>query len=499
MHILIDTNIIINLEDNKILEQNFSRFIQLATSNGCNIYFHKDCEKDILNDKDLKRKQITLSKLRKYTSFPNPAEPTKEFIEKVGQNKHNDEIDNKQLFQAYLNYTDLFVTNDNGILKKAVKLNLSNVINVNDAAELLADRFTLRIPQHPLLEHLSLRDLVNNLENEFFDSLRIDYNDFDKWFAEGAKNNRQCYVFKSNEKICAILIYKEESASGHRISGVHDEAIKMCTFKVAETTFGNKIGELFLSKMISLCIEKNIPNLYLTVFEKHIHLINLLESFGFSKSNFVNKDGKEELIYLKKISKVEAIKASNSNDKLIHPFYYDNISVEKYVVPIQDKYYRTLFKDGALRQSQLFDKDEASLNEIQGNTITKAYICASPRKTMKEGSILFFYSSKNKQMIEPVGILESLSRVSDYNQLKLFVSKRTVFTEADLEQMLESKKELTVLLFRLVYYIKKPVTFKTIKQLESFSNKFTSITTLKDKDYQFLKANNYFDERYIIN
>ena len=102
-------------------------------------------------------------------------------------------------------------------------------------------------------------------------------------------------------------------------------------------------------------------------------------------------------------------------------------------------------------------------------------------------------------MIEPVGILESLSRVSDYNQLKLFVSKRTVFTEADLEQMLESKKELTVLLFRLVYYIKKPVTFKTIKQLESFSNKFTSITTLKDKDYQFLKANNYFDERYIIN
>lgn len=499
MKILIDTNIIINLEDNKVLDQTFTRFIQLASSNGCSVYYHKDCEKDIQNDKDLNRKYIVLSKLKKYIPFPNPGIPSNDFLEKVGQKNSNDSIDNKQLFQTYLFYCDLFVTNDKGILKKAEKLSLGNVLNVRDAAELLADKFTLKIPHHPLLEHMSLRYLVGNLNNVFFNSLRADYKGFDEWFMKAAKSDRYCYVFKSNETIGAILIYKVESAASHRISGVYDEAIKMCTFKVAETTFGNKIGELFLSKMFSFCIEKGIPNLYLTVFPKQTHLINLIECFGFIRAIFENEDGKEELLYLKKISKGESKKAFDYNDKHIHPFYYDGLSIEKYVVPIQDRYYQTLFKDGAFRQSQLFDRDDASLNEIQGNTITKAYICSSPRKTMKEGSILFFYSSKSKKMIEPVGILESLNRISDYSQLMLFVSKRTVFTESELKQMLESKEKLTVLLFRLVYYLKKPVIFKSIKKLGSFSNKFTTITALKEVDYQNLKINNHFDERYIIN
>ena len=497
MNILIDTNIIINLEDNKILEESFTKFIQLASGNNCIIYYHKDCIKDVLRDNNSERKNITLSKLKKYNSFPKPIIPSEEFIIEVGQKNINDEIDNKQLYQAYMGYADLFVTIDNGIIKKANKLVLKNVLHIKEAVELLTDKFTLRIPTHPLLEHVSLRDITDTLNNIFFNSLREDYNGFDKWFKDSAQKNRQCYFFKSGENIEAILIYKTETATDHRIANEYDAALKMCTFKVAETSFGNKLGELFLSKMFSLCIEKQIPNLYLTVFEKHFHLIKLLESYGFRKFSFKNKDGKDELIYLKKMNK-KTIENIN-NLKTDHPFYYDNEQIEKFVIPIQDKFYRTLFKDGTLRQSQLFDKDEASINEIQGNTITKAYICGSPRKTMKEGSILLFYASKNKQVIEPVGILESLNRISDYTELKLFVSKRTVFTEEELKMMLESKKELTVVLFRLVYYINTPVSFKTIKELESFSNKFTSITTLKEKDYQLLKSKNYFDERYIIN
>lgn len=496
MKILIDTNIIINLEDNKVLEESFINFMQLANQNDCQIYYHKDCEKDILRDKNLERQKITLSKVRKYTPFPNPAIPTEDFIKLVGENKVNDKTDNKQLFQIYLKYTDLLVTEDIGIHKKARKIDCLNVLNIKDAVTFLKDQFLFIIPKHPLLSHLSLRDITNELQNDFFDSLRENYHGFDDWFIKSAQKNRQCYVFKSDFKIAAILIYKEETANDHRIPNLFDNALKMCTFKVAETAFGNKLGELFLSKMFAYCIEKRIKYLYLTVFEEHKHLIEMLVDFGFERTQFTNSNGKVELRFIKTLINSKNSTSKEFNTKENHPYYTDGTEVEKYIIPIQDKYYRTLFKDGAYRQEPLFDN---SANEIQGNTITKAYICSSPRKNMQKGAILLFYASAKHKIIEPLGILESIQRVSDFKELKLFVNKRTVFTDTDLESMIKDKGELTVLLFRHVYYLRRPISFKWINDLKSFSNNFTTITSLKEEDYQFLKEKKYFDERYIIN
>jgi hypothetical protein len=98
-----------------VIEETFVLFMQLANQFNCQLFYHKDCEIDILRDKDIERQKITLSKIKKYTSFPNPVLPTDEFIEMVGEKNANDKIDNKQLYQAYLKYTDLFVTEDIGI------------------------------------------------------------------------------------------------------------------------------------------------------------------------------------------------------------------------------------------------------------------------------------------------------------------------------------------------------------------------------------------------
>lgn len=52
MKILIDTNILIRLEDNRIVETDFSLFYRLAITNQCSILYHPnalhtDLEKDI--------------------------------------------------------------------------------------------------------------------------------------------------------------------------------------------------------------------------------------------------------------------------------------------------------------------------------------------------------------------------------------------------------------------------------------------------------------------
>src|SRR6218665_983741 len=307
MRILIDTNILIHLEDNKVISDTFAKFYQLAISNKCDVYYHPACLRDVKKDKDEDRQKITLSKLNKYVQMPDPATPTTEFTELVGQKKDNDEIDNAQLFQVSKEYVDFFITEDAGIHTKAKKINLGDkVLSVTDGLKLLQEKYTLIIPQHPLLQECSTREIENELNDEFFNSLREGYAGFNNWFIEKcAKQNRHCYVLRVDNKISAILIFHREKNTDHNLPGINNDAMKMCTLKVAETVFGYRLGELFLNKMFDMCIKGKINHLYLTVFPQHIHLITLLEKYGFVKDEFKNKDGLDELRMIKSLVKTD--------------------------------------------------------------------------------------------------------------------------------------------------------------------------------------------------
>ena len=496
MQLLIDTNILIHLEDNKVIDEQFAKFYQLAVSNGHSIYYHPSCAKDLKRDKDSIRQEITLSKLQKYTPMPNPAMLTEEFVNTVGQKKVNDEIDNVQLFQLKKGYVDYFITEDKGIKDKSNKIKLSNkVLSITEGLSLMKQLHSLVIPQHPLLEERSVRDIESEIEQPFFDSLRDSYHEFNAWFLKCSKENRKCYLLKVDDKITALLIYRKEKSSNHNLPSVTHDAIKMCTLKVAETVFGYRLGELFLNKMFELCIKSSTKYLYLTVFPHHTHLINLLSKYGFIKDEFINKEGVIENRMIKSLNKPEDNVDLNSIKN--HPFYTDK-NVNKFVIPINPKYYFTLFKDGSFRVKTLFDSTESSLNEIEGNTISKAYLCKSKSLLMKKGDLLFFYGSKDIASIEPIGVLDEVIYTKDITLINEKVRRKTVYSESDLDEMVNGKKEITVLIFRLLYYLEKPIKQKEIKLLESYSNNFQTITVLKESDYNNLKQKKYFDERFII-
>ncbi|MBK7669565.1 MAG: hypothetical protein IPJ32_20850 [Sphingobacteriaceae bacterium] len=88
--------------------------------------------------------------------------------------------------------------------------------------------------------------------------------------------------------------------------------------------------------------------------------------------------------------------------------------------------------------------------------------------------------------------------IKDINVINDKVRRKTVYSDSDLEEMVNGKKEITVLIFRLLYYLEKPIKQKEIKLLESYSNNFQTITVLKESDYNNLKQKKYFDERFII-
>lgn len=498
MRILIDTNILIQLEDNQVISDVFAKFYQLAILNKCDLYYHPFCLKDVKRDKDSERQQITISKLQKYTSMPDPALPSEEFINIVGQKKENDEVDNNQLYQVVKGYIEYLITEDKGIHTKAIKLNVNRkVLSIENGLKLLNEKFTLVIPQHPLLNECSMREIEHEINDSFFDSLREGYDGFNEWFTKCIRENRRCYILRVDNMIAAILIYHKEQAKDHNLPTVFSDAMKMCTFKVAETAFGFRLGELFLNKMFDYCVKGKIDHLYLTVFPQHEQLIKLLERFGFTKYQFQNKKGLNELRMIKSLIKSDYKVTPQAITS--HPFYTDVESINKFVIPIAPKYYRKLFKDGSFRAPTLFDETDDSLNEIEGNTISKAYLCNSKRLSMKIGDLLFFYGSQSIKCIEPVGVLDEVIYTKDMEEIKNLVKRKTVYSNEDLKVLLKGHKDITVLIFRLVHYLPSPINHNEIKTLESYSNNFQTITTLTEKDYNYLKLNKKFDERFIIN
>ncbi len=147
MRILIDTNILIQLEDNQVIKKDFSAFYNLSISNNCKIFYHPAVIDDIKKDKDVNRKEIILSKLSKYQPLPNPAVPTTEFLSLVGEKKPNDTIDNKQLYQAHMGYVELFITEDKEILRKGVKLGLEDkILSIQSGLTLIKKTYHVRCP-----------------------------------------------------------------------------------------------------------------------------------------------------------------------------------------------------------------------------------------------------------------------------------------------------------------------------------------------------------------
>lgn len=496
MRILIDTNILIHLEDNKVVDSAFYEFYQLAISNSCSVLYHRDCIIDLSNDVNTERRKIILSKIKKYSALENPAELDSSFSNEIGEKNKNDKIDNAQLFQIYKGYVELFITEDIEIHKKAKKLDLSEkVLNIKDAKALLDKLFTLEIPSHPVLEHVSIRNLENEFDSPFFDSLKNDYNPelFMKWLYKCAKEDRKCYALKIDNNLSAILIYKAETSKDHKLENINENVLKISTLKVADSAFGLKLGELFFNLMFQLCIKENIKYLYVTTYKGQNNLINLLEKYGFElHSEFINNASKLEFRYLKSLKKED-----NKNKKGLqrHPFF--DISQNKYIVPIQTQFYNTLFKDGNLREPTLFDKTEYGLQEIQGNTIEKAYISNTQLMKIEKSDLLFFYSSSKYKTIEPVGIVLEHKTVNHIDELWGLVKRRTVYKRSTLEKMLKEKGKLTVTIFRLVLYLQPVIRFEEIKKFKSFSNKFQTYTKLQEEDFErFIKKS--LDESYII-
>lgn len=502
--LLIDTNILIGLEDSKEIDEEFSELIQRCQLNGVQIFVHEASRSDINRDNDLNRKAVITSKIAKFPELNGIPIPNQEALEAVyGEiKKPNDYVDVMLLYTLHeVGAVDFLITQDRGLHKRALRLGIANrVFTVEDALVWLRDKYDSLSVELPLIEEKQCHQI--NRRDDIFLSLQDDYEGFGEWFDRScARNHRPCWTINFNNEIAGIAIRKDETFSDmistlpsakESFSRSPQKILKICTFKIKEKYRGEKLGEQLLKQILWWAHKNNYDLVYLTIYPKHKSLVDLLLQYGFEN---VGRSGGE--LYLAKVFGGGVLKTVPCADPLgyhrqYYPTFLSSENIRKFLVPIHSDYYATLFPENVNRpQAELFAlTGGVSGNKIPGNTIRKVYVCHAQTNSVQIGDVLLFFllkdvGSLDSQSLVTIGIVDGFDITSRNDELLRLTAKRSVFNQNELERFTEGQaKKVKVINFLLAGHIVPSIPYKEMQSI-GIQGPYQSIRLI-DND-QFIK------------
>lgn len=218
-----------------------------------------------------------------------------------------------------------------------------------------------------------------DLNDKFFDSLKNDYEEFPNWFAKKCMAGESALVFYDEQGIGSFVYLKEENEPIELTTGVLPAVprLKIGTLRLAERFRGQRLGEGALGVSLWRWQEKQLKEIYVTVFEKHNILISLFEHFGFRR---VGMNPRGECVYLKSRDSIDYSDAYKA-----FPFIRPNFD-KAGIIPIFEEFHDRLFPYSEIKGNNIEIEEETA-----GNGITKVYI-GSP------------YTSVHYAVNEPVAI-----------------------------------------------------------------------------------------------
>lgn len=476
MRFLLDTNILIPLEDSMaVLQPSLTNFIRLSTNNAHELLFHPASLRDIARDKNDERREQTTARINRYSELVNPPK-----CPWNTQNTHeNDAVDNEILFALERHCCSALVTEDLGIHKKALERGLSDRVYFIQTAEDLLNRLHSEHPvQLPNIKDVNLYEI--DVTNPFFESLREGYEGFNVWYSRKSADGTKAWLYGDNaESPQAICIYDIQANEQITDKGqiLNGEALKLCTFKVDEAVRGRKIGELFLKAAFRYASDNQIENIFITAkSDEQPFLISLLQDFGFSCVGDFNGDS----VFVKNHPLLPP-----ENEELApfdylrryFPHFIHDESVNKFLVPIQPAYHDILFPDCVIPQANLFDEPLSTV----GNAIKLAYLSHAQQSQIQEGDILLFYRSNDLMAVTSIGIVERFEISNDTDEIAGIVSRRTVYNMNQIRNMAE--KTTKVILFRLISHLPQRVPYNWMRANEIVNGHIQSTSRIGNDEF----------------
>ena len=475
--LLIDTNVFIGLEDSKRVDPVSAEIVRKCGEHAVSVFVHDAALLDISRDKDHIRRDISLSKMRKFQELKGPKLPDQPALEALFGpiRKVNDQVDVALLYALHLNVVDLLITEDQGVHGR-VKLTplASRVLTVADALVWLRRTFDPTPVGFPLIDDRKAHEI--DQDDNIFDSLRDGYPDFDGWWAKCVREHRRCWTVTVDDELAGLIVRKDESREESGVVLPGAKILKICTFKVRPEFRGEKLGELLLKQALWFAQRNGYDLTYVTTYSDQDTLIRLLEYYGFIHTGS-RTDG--EMVFEKPLSRTRLALDSSSGDlftttRMNYPRFIADPPAKVFCIPIRGDYHQKLFPELAFGTPlPLFPQENPLLTtggeRTPGNTIRKVYLCRAKTKRLEPGDLLLFYQSKTEgllasQAITSVGVVERVSQTCELDELLRLTAKRSVFSEAELRVMVEaSTTPVRVIDFLLVGHLEPAVPLATLK------------------------------------
>lgn len=504
MRVLLDTNILIHREANRVLNEDIGTLFGWFDRLHYEKCIHPLSLSEIQKYKDDEIVNTIRAKLQNYVLLKTeaPESPEIESIREKYDRNDNDAIDTSLLKEVFAGRVNYLITEDRKIHQKASDLEISGGVFSIDS---FLEKVTAENPTLAEYKTLSVRkEYFGNIDinDNFFDSFRSDYQGFNEWV--NSKADETAYICRSDEgRIIAFLYVKVESEEENYsdIDPIFDKKkrLKIGTFKVISN--GYKLGERFLKIIFDNALRNNVDEIYVTLFSKtdeQERLIGLLTDWGFCRYGEKHTPTGNEQVFVKDFNPTP----NATHPKITYPFIDRNRRY--FIVPIYPQYHTELFPDSILNNES---PDDFIESQPHRNAIQKVYISRSFYKNLIPGDVIVFYRTGGyyKGVVTTIGIIENI--VININNESDFINicrKRSVFTDDELREHwnYNHRNRPFVVNFLYVYsFPRRPnlqslIEMGVIRDTSSVPRGFEEIT---QDQFDLILGASDTDESFIIN
>lgn len=500
MKALLDTNIIIHREANKIVSQDIGilyRWLDRGLYTKC---IHSATIEEVKKNPCKETVDLFLVKLESYEiiDIPSPLQDEVKTVSRHFDTTENDKVDTILLNEIFVERVDILITEDKKIHRKAKELGIQDKVFTIDS--FLEKTFA----EHPELINYKVLNVQKlkfgkiNLNDTFFDSLKEDYIGFDKWFIK--KYDEEAYItINSNNGMLLSFLYLKVEDENENYSNISPQfpakrRLKVGTFKVISNGF--RLGERFVKIIFDNALKNQVQEIYVTIYDKRSEqrrLIELLEQWGFV---LWGKKG-DELVYVRDFSPKFDI------ENLKRCFPYISKRKDVYIVPIYPEYHTELLPDSILNT----ESPEEFIEDFpHRNCINKVYVSRAMEPYPSIGDILIFYRTGGyyKSVVTTIGeVIEVKTDFHDENDFILYCRKKSVYPEPELREMWRySARKPFVVNFLYTYSFPHRINMKELidlRVLQGINDAPRGFKLITKEQFEIILKETRSDESFIIN
>ena len=347
MRVLLDTNIIIYRENSKALNYSVWHLFRWLDKLNFEKFIHPLSKEEIMQYRNANPAESMMLRLDAYEELKTIAPMAPEIeqtFSSIDKDK-NDCVDTALLNEVFSGRVDLLITEDKNLRKKARLINLENKVWSINAFISYATNANPNLIEYKMLavKKVIIGDI--DINNKFFNSLRDAYLNFNEWFAK--KCNEEAYICQDDKGDILGFLYMKTEDEYENYSDIEPlfspkKRLKVGTFKVEATGF--RLGERFIKIIFDNALERNVDEIYITLFENRSELqmlSELLNRWGFQKHGVKRSTGETVM--------TKQMKVYNPNLTVKENFpnlYYKR---QKFILPIYPKYHTSLIPDSILK------------------------------------------------------------------------------------------------------------------------------------------------------